>query len=97
MNEGYAIIQLPDYLLSLFNYLKKKGKNHSIYGNKPDDSVITTQYNRTELTYANTAKSTAIFKHNNGHNLHERMDILELSMKNLESKLEEIINLISLK
>ena len=69
---GYAIIQLPEYLLSLFNYLKKKGN-------------------------AKTAKSTVTVKSNDAPILHERVNSLELTVKNIESKLEEIMNLISLK
>ena len=69
---GYAIIQLPEYLLSLFNYLKKKGN-------------------------AKTVKSTVIVKPNDAPILHEKVNTLELTVKNIESKLEEIINLISLK
>ena len=94
---GCAIIQLPEYLLSLFNYLKKKEKNHSIYGNKGGHSFITTQYNKSEPNYAKSAKSTVIANHIDVPILDERVNSLEFTVKNIESKLEEIINLISLK
>ena len=96
-DKGYAIIQLPEYLLSLLNYLKKKGKNHAIYGNKSGDSVITTQYNKTELNYASTSKSTAIIKRNKAPNILKRVNSLELAVRNIQGKLEEIIYLTSLK
>ena len=96
-DKGYAIIQLPEHLQSLFNNLKKKGKNHSIYGKRAGGSFIPNQHNKTELSYANTAKSTVIVKRNDAPNLHQRVNSLELAVKNIESKLEEIIHLISLK
>lgn len=89
LNKGYAIIQLPEYLLSLFNYLKKKGKHHSIRGNKAGNSVTTTQYNKTELSFGNTTNSTAIGNHNDALNLLERMNSLEKAVKNMERKLEQ--------
>ena len=75
-DKGYAIIQLPEYLLSVFNYLKK---------------------NNTDLKYGKTAKSTVIVKPNDEIILHERVNHLESTVKTVESKLEEIIHLMSLK
>ena len=97
LNKGYAVIQLPEYLLSLFNYLKKKGKSHTMNGSKGGHSVITTQYNKTGLSYAKTEKSTVIANHYDIPILHEKVNSLEFTVKNMESKLEELINLISLK
>ena len=97
LNIGYAIIQLPEYLLSFFNYLKKKGKNHSVHGNKAGNPFITAQYNKTDLNYAKTVQSTAIVPHNYAPLLHERVNSLELTVKNIERILEEMMNLISLK
>ena len=92
MYKGYAVIQLPECLLSLFNYLKKKWKNHILYGNTAGDSDITSQSNKTELNYAKTAKSTVIIRPNDATLLHERVTSLELTVKNIESRLDEIIN-----
>ena len=97
LNKGYAIIQLPEYLQSLFNYLKKEGKNNSVHGNKEGNPCMTTQYHKTDLSYAAAVQSTAIVQHNNTPLLHERVNSLELTVKNIERKLEEMMNLISLK
>ena len=86
LNKGYAVIQLPEYLLSLCSYLKKKGKNHLLYGNKANDSDITTQYSTIELNYAKTARSTVTVEPNDAPTLQERVTSLEISMKNIESK-----------
>ena len=88
LNKGYAIIQLPEYLLSLFNYLKKKGKNHLLYGIKANDLNITAQYSTTELNYTKTAKPLVTLKPNDAPTLQERLTSLELSVKNIESKLK---------
>ena len=72
-------------------------KTHHLFGSKSSDSDITTQYNKTELSYAKTAKSTVIVQPKDAPILHERMNILELTVKNIESKLEEMNNLIPLK
>ena len=98
MNKGYAIIQLPEYLQTLFNYLKNKGKNHPLYGNKADDIDISTHYNKTKLNYAKTGKSlsTVTVKPNDAPLLDERVNSLELTVKNIESRLEKIKNSISL-
>ena len=75
-HKGCAIIQLPEYLLSVFNYLKK---------------------NNTDLKHGKTVKSTVIVKPNDELILHERVNHLESTVKTVESKLEEIIHLMSLK
>ena len=88
---------MPEYLLSLFSYLNKKVKTHHLFGSKSSDSDITTQYNKTELSYAKTSTSTVIVKHKDAPILLERVNSIELTVKNIERELEEIRNLISLK
>ena len=97
MIKGYAVIQLPEYLLSLFNYLKKIVKTHLLYGNKASDLEISTQGNKTELSYAKTSTSTVIVQPKDAPLLHERVTSLQLTVNNIQSELEEISNLISLK
>ena len=72
-------------------------KNNLLYGNKASDSDITTHYNKTELSYAKTSTSTVIVKPKDAPLLHERVTNLQLTVKNIQSELEEISNLIFLK
>lgn len=95
--KGYTVIQLPECLLSIFNYLNKKWKYHILYGSKACDSDITSLYNKTELNNAKTSKSTVTIKPTNAPMLHERVNSLESTVNNIESKLEEIINAMGLK
>ena len=88
---------MPEYLLLLFNYLNKQVKNHLLDGYKANDSDITTQYNKTERSYAKTSTSTVIVKPKDAPLLHKRVTSLKLTVKNIQSELEEISNLISLK
>ena len=90
MIKGYAVIQLPEYLLWLFNYLKKRVKKHFLYVNRAMDSDITTQCNK-------TVTSKVIVKPKDVPLLHERVTSLQLAVKNIQSELEEISNLVSLK
>ena len=90
MIKGYAVIQLPEYLLWLFNYLKKRVKKHFLYVNRAMDSDITTQCNK-------TVTSKVIVKPKDAPILLERVNSIELTVKNIERELEEIRNLISLK
>ena len=93
---GYAIIQIPDFLLAVYYYIKKWARGHTT--SKHNNALAKSPISPLSLPRTTISTILAVEKHNESHNppgttdqkITELSDKMNIRIEKLERMIEEI-------